>query len=61
MEAEDVKGFFYFGVVLYPLVLIPADLAVPVVWLGTLFLSVIPSLLGGIIYLWYREAVPEDS
>lgn len=43
--------------VLYPVIGIPADLAIPVVWLGTFFLAVVPALIGLVAYFAYRGTV----
>lgn len=47
--------------VLYPAIGIPADLAIPVVWLGTFFLAVVPALIGLVAYFTYRGTVRGDS
>jgi len=45
------------SVILYPLVGIPADLAVPIAWLAVFFVSVVPALIGALAYAFYRGTV----
>ncbi len=45
--------------VLYPLVGISADLAIPIAWLAILFVSVVPALGGVVAYFMYKEKVTE--
>lgn len=47
--------------VLYPLIGIPANLAIPLAWLAVFFVSVIPALIGAVAYFAYRGTIREDN